>query len=62
MLFNFVDGAFLMPSVALKRIIRNLLGGIDIAFEGRLNLIVGKREVECSLQLSQGERGQAQKI
>lgn len=62
MLLDFIDGTFLMPSVALKRIIRDLLGGIDVAFEGSVHLIVGIREVEGSLQLCQGERGQIQKV
>lgn len=62
MLLDFVDGTFLMPSVALKRIIGDLLGGVDVTFEGRLHLVVGVREVEGSLQLRQGEGRQAQKI
>ena len=51
-----------MPSVALKRIICDLLGGIDVACEGRMYLVAGAREVEGSLQLCQGERWQTQEV
>ena len=49
MVFDLVDGALLVPGVALERIVGDLLRRIDVTFEGCLHLVTGESEVESGL-------------
>ena len=52
MQLNFIYRAFLVPGVALERIIGYFLRRVDITFKSFLNILILIRKIQCSLQLS----------